>query len=99
MIVVSVLIRVIIDLMRLEEHLLLLTDAVFLLEFMESENKIGKYKLYQSKWGENLQSNDHRLEPKRLVSEDTGRFCITKKRKEVLKWQNYLTVSAYVVGS
>ena len=39
MIVVSVLIRVIIDLMRLEEHLLLLTDAVFLLEFMESENK------------------------------------------------------------
>lgn len=39
MIVVSVLIRVIIDLMRLEEHLLLLTQAVFLLGFMESENK------------------------------------------------------------
>ena len=77
----------------------MLTQAVFLLEFMESENKIGKYKLYQSKWGRiYLQSNDHRLEPKRLVSEDTGRFCI-KRRKEVLKWQNYSTLSAYVVES
>lgn len=48
--------------------------------------------------GENLQSSNHRLEPKRLVSEDTGRFCI-KRRKEVLKWQNYSTLSAYVVES
>lgn len=44
--------HVITDLMRLEENLLLLTHAVFLLEFMESEDKEKGSRFISSRKGQ-----------------------------------------------